>query len=65
MREGPQDMGATATVEIDTEIGADAQTVYQRTLEINKELKGQEDDKVLVISALGLKDIQLACNPRA
>ena len=46
MREGPQDMGATATVEIDTELGADAQTVYERSLAINKELKDKEDDKV-------------------
>ncbi|XP_067941855.1 E3 ubiquitin-protein ligase RNF113A-like [Watersipora subatra] len=46
MREGPDDMGATATVEIDTELGADAQTVYERTLAINKELKDKEDDKV-------------------
>jgi len=44
--EGPQDMGATATQEIDTEIGADAQAVYERQLQINKELKGKEDDKV-------------------
>ena len=46
MREGPQDMGATATVEIDTEQGADARAVYERTLAINKELQGKEDDKV-------------------
>jgi len=39
-------MGATATVEIDTEIGTDAQAIYSKTLEINKELKGKEDDKV-------------------
>lgn len=39
-------MGATATVEIDTAVGADAQTVYERTLAINKELKDKEDDKV-------------------
>ncbi|KAF6036975.1 RNF113A [Bugula neritina] len=46
VREGPRDMGATATVEIDTEIGTDAQAIYSKTLEINKELKGKEDDKI-------------------
>ena len=39
-------MGATATTEIDAEVGTDAQAVYERTLAINKELKDKEDDKV-------------------
>lgn len=45
-REGPDDMGATAEMTIDTEIGKDAQTIYERALTINKELKGKEDDKI-------------------
>eukprot|EP00745_Piridium_sociabile_P040287 TRINITY_DN77026_c1_g1_i3.p1 TRINITY_DN77026_c1_g1~~TRINITY_DN77026_c1_g1_i3.p1 ORF type:complete len:356 (+),score=89.66 TRINITY_DN77026_c1_g1_i3:33-1070(+) len=45
-RQGPADMGATATVEIDTEIDNDAQAVYERSLQLQKELKGKEDDKV-------------------
>lgn len=45
-REGPDDMGATATVEIDTHIGQDAQAIFEKSLSINKELKGKEDDKV-------------------
>jgi len=43
---GPKDMGATATVEIDTELGKDAQAIYERSLQVNKELKGKEDDKL-------------------
>lgn len=43
---GPKDMGATATVEIDTELDKDAQAIYERSLQVNKELKGKEDDKV-------------------
>lgn len=43
---GPKDMGATATIEIDTELDKDAQSIYERSLQVNKELKGKEDDKV-------------------
>ncbi|XP_076455878.1 E3 ubiquitin-protein ligase RNF113A-like [Babylonia areolata] len=44
-RTGPDDMGATATLEIDTELDKDAQAVYERSLQLQKELKGKEDDK--------------------
>lgn len=44
--EAPADQGATATVEIDTPIDRDAQAVYEKSLIINKELKGKADDKV-------------------
>lgn len=43
---GPKDMGATATIEIDTELDKDAQSIYERSLQVNKDLKGKEDDKV-------------------
>jgi len=36
----PRDMGATATLEIETEIDRDAQAIYENALKINKELKG-------------------------
>lgn len=45
-REGPQDMGATAIIEIETEKDRDAQAQFERALAINKELKGKEDDKI-------------------
>lgn len=45
-------MGATATVEIDAAQGTDTQAVYERTLAINEELKGKEDDKVGIGRAL-------------
>ncbi|XP_050404843.1 E3 ubiquitin-protein ligase RNF113A [Patella vulgata] len=45
-REGPDDSGATAVVEIDTELSKDAQAIYERSLQVNKDLKGKEDDKV-------------------
>lgn len=44
--DGPRDQGATATVEIDTEIGKDAQAIFEKSLEVNKELEGKADDKV-------------------
>ncbi|XP_074661080.1 E3 ubiquitin-protein ligase RNF113A-like [Tubulanus polymorphus] len=43
---GPADMGATATVEIDTETDRDSRAVFERSLQTNKELKGKEDDKI-------------------
>ncbi|XP_018570995.1 RING finger protein 113A [Anoplophora glabripennis] len=46
MPAGPTDQGATATVEIDTEIDRDAQALFEKRLEVNKELEGKEDDKV-------------------
>lgn len=46
-REGPRDMGATATYELDTEFDKDAQAVFQRAKQLNEELKTkQTDDKV-------------------
>lgn len=43
---GPRDQGATATNEMDTEIDRDAQAIFEKSLEINKELEGKPDDKV-------------------
>lgn len=45
-REGPSDMGATAELEIETELDKDAQAIFENSLKINKELKGKEDDKI-------------------
>uniref|UniRef100_A0A1B6F179 RING finger protein 113A n=1 Tax=Cuerna arida TaxID=1464854 RepID=A0A1B6F179_9HEMI len=44
--EGPSDQGATAVLEIETEVDRDAQAIFERSLKINKELKGKEDDSV-------------------
>ncbi|XP_070393144.1 E3 ubiquitin-protein ligase RNF113A [Dermacentor albipictus] len=44
--EGPKDMGATAVLEIDTEKSKDAQSIFEKAQQINKELKGKADDKV-------------------
>lgn len=47
MSSGPTDLGATATYELDTDFDRDAQAVYAKSLEVNKERKEQEgDDKV-------------------
>ncbi|XP_056638589.1 E3 ubiquitin-protein ligase RNF113A [Diorhabda sublineata] len=46
MSAGPSDQGATATVEIDTERDRDAQAIFEKRLEINKDLEGKEDDKI-------------------
>lgn len=44
--DGPQDQGATATLETETDFSKDAQAIYERSLAVNKELKGKEDDKI-------------------
>ncbi|CAF3606468.1 unnamed protein product [Rotaria sp. Silwood1] len=44
--QGPKDMGATATVEIDTDLQHDQQTIFERAKKINEELKGKIDDKI-------------------
>ncbi|CAF1235669.1 unnamed protein product [Adineta steineri] len=44
--QGPSDMGATATVEIDTDTQRDQQTIFERAKKINEELKGKADDKI-------------------
>lgn len=44
--DGPSDQGATAVTEIDTDIGNDAQAIFEKSLEVNKELEGKADDKV-------------------
>nr|XP_023030253.1 RING finger protein 113A [Leptinotarsa decemlineata] len=46
MSAGPTDQGATATMEIDTEKDRDAQALFEKRLEVNKELEGKEDDKI-------------------
>lgn len=45
-RAGPSDMGATATIEIDTPIDQDARTIFEKARKLNEERKGQDDDKV-------------------
>jgi RING finger protein 113A len=44
--QGPSDMGATATIEIDTDTQQDQQTIFERAKKINEELKGKVDDKI-------------------
>uniref|UniRef100_A0A1I8PGQ1 RING finger protein 113A n=1 Tax=Stomoxys calcitrans TaxID=35570 RepID=A0A1I8PGQ1_STOCA len=43
---GPQDQGATSVLEIDTERDRDAQAIHQKSVQINEELEGKEDDKI-------------------
>jgi RING finger protein 113A len=45
-RLGPQDMGATATIEVDTEIDRDARAIADKALKLNQETKGLEVDNV-------------------
>lgn len=44
--EGPKDMGATATLEIETEKDKDAQSIFERSLAVQEEIKGKELDNV-------------------
>ncbi|KAF4804485.1 RING finger protein 113A [Turdus rufiventris] len=43
---GPEDMGATAVYELDTEKEKDAQAIFERSQKIQEELRGKEDDKI-------------------
>ncbi|VDO99376.1 unnamed protein product [Soboliphyme baturini] len=45
-RAGPSDMGATATLETETEFDKDAQAQFERAHNIQKNMKGKGDDKV-------------------
>lgn len=45
-REGPQDQGATAELQIETEHDKDAQALFEKAQKTNKELEGKEDDKI-------------------
>lgn len=45
-REGPDDMGATSVLQIDTELDKDAQAIFERGQETNKALKGKEEDNI-------------------
>uniref|UniRef100_A0A1B6CBU1 RING finger protein 113A n=1 Tax=Clastoptera arizonana TaxID=38151 RepID=A0A1B6CBU1_9HEMI len=44
--EGPADQGATAVLEIETEVDRDAQAIFEKSLKVNKEMKDKADDKV-------------------
>ncbi|XP_077993649.1 E3 ubiquitin-protein ligase RNF113A-like [Glandiceps talaboti] len=44
--EGPDDMGATAIVDIDTDKDADARAIFERSQQLHEELKGKADDKI-------------------
>ncbi|XP_055974758.1 E3 ubiquitin-protein ligase RNF113A-like [Sorex fumeus] len=43
---GPEDMGATATFQQDTERERDAQAIFERSQKIQEERRGKEDDKI-------------------
>ncbi|XP_005994672.1 E3 ubiquitin-protein ligase RNF113A isoform X1 [Latimeria chalumnae] len=43
---GPEDMGATAIYELDTEKDKDAQAIFERSQKIQEELRGKDDDKI-------------------
>ncbi|XP_074057383.1 E3 ubiquitin-protein ligase RNF113A [Macrotis lagotis] len=43
---GPEDMGATAVYELDTEKEHDAQAIFERSQRIQEQLRGKEDDKI-------------------
>ncbi|XP_003745875.1 E3 ubiquitin-protein ligase RNF113A [Galendromus occidentalis] len=45
-RAGPSDQGATATIEIDTELDKDARAIFERAQKVNEDLQGKEDDRV-------------------
>lgn len=44
--DGPRDQGATAVNEVETALDRDAQAIYEKSVQINKEQEGKADDKV-------------------
>ena len=44
MRAGPEDLGATSIVEIDTEFDRDAQALFEKSLKADKERKEEDKD---------------------
>nr|CAG4634925.1 EOG090X09Q6 [Alona affinis] len=44
--ENKKDELATSTVQIDTEIEKDARTIFEKSLQVQQELKGKADDKI-------------------
>ncbi|XP_055335341.1 E3 ubiquitin-protein ligase RNF113A-like [Paramacrobiotus metropolitanus] len=46
LRKGPSDMGATATLETETPHDRDAQALFEKSQNLNTDLKGKEDDKI-------------------
>ena len=42
LRSGPEDMGATSTYNLDTELNKDTQAIFERARKINEELKNKE-----------------------
>uniref|UniRef100_A0A671QSL9 RING finger protein 113A-like n=1 Tax=Sinocyclocheilus anshuiensis TaxID=1608454 RepID=A0A671QSL9_9TELE len=46
LRKGPDDMGATALYQLDTERDKDAQAIFERSQKIQEELSGKDDDKI-------------------
>jgi len=45
LRSGPEDMGATATYELDTELNKDTQAIFERARKINEELKNKDSNE--------------------
>ncbi|KAM7535118.1 hypothetical protein Aperf_G00000094516 [Anoplocephala perfoliata] len=43
VQSGPKDQGATATQEIDTDISHDAQALFEKAREVNKQVKSNQD----------------------
>ncbi|NXQ52007.1 R113A protein, partial [Anthoscopus minutus] len=43
---GPEDMGATAVYELDTEKEKDAQAIFERSQKVQEEMRGKEDDNI-------------------
>ena len=44
--ENKRDDLATSQVQIDTDIGQDARTIFEKSLQVQQELKGKADDKI-------------------
>ncbi|XP_058862617.1 E3 ubiquitin-protein ligase RNF113A-like [Acipenser ruthenus] len=58
--EGPEDMGATAVYQLDTEKDKDAQAIFERSQKVQEEITGKDDDKIY----RGLNNYQKFIKPK-
>ncbi|KAK1158963.1 E3 ubiquitin-protein ligase RNF113A-like [Acipenser oxyrinchus oxyrinchus] len=58
--EGPEDMGATAVYQLDTEKDKDAQAIFERSQRVQEEITGKDDDKIY----RGLNNYQKFIKPK-
>lgn len=63
-REGPSDQGATAVIETETEVGKDAQAIFEKSLAINKASQNTGEPVGSIVATIfftGKSDMSFLC----